>query len=254
MTDVAQQAQPQAAVSDQDLASAWDAQLIEGSEGEPMEAAPVKQGEQPAATPPKAENAESSRQGREIAELKRQVEQLTGLLQAAAAKPHEQEEDRPPDAVYDANGVIATMEWRDRQAQKAYQMYQTAYVQVLGGIKAEVGDEDFGEVFALMMDPKFPQFNAMNKLDPEVDAKDNYLRAKLFLDKHKKAGNVNLRQESGKGAAVASAGKGEATAKPVRPKLSREEEDFISAMGMTDEEVAKALGADRSSTLVIKGR
>ena len=234
---------PQRQVSDDDLANAWEAQTISASDGdEAAPAAPASPPAEPAPAPPEGGAS------KDIAELKQQIAWLTGQLAEAKRPAAVRQEDKPPDVVYDANGVLQTLAWHQRQQQQAVNNYRTVYIGQLERIKAEVGDAEFKEVVGLLGDAKHPQFNAIgprgySTQDAATDAERNYLRAAKYLLKSKQAGtNPAFRQEPAKGAAVPGNSQGK-EGKPIMPELDEMSRAFVKEMGMSPEQVTKALSA-----------
>lgn len=205
-------------------------------EEEPVEKDPANPPAEKTEKEEPTDNAERSRLGRVVSEMKAGWDAALEKISALEAeietlrKPAENEDE----VVYTKSGIQQILKDEltslEKQRVSANQAYNKKYAETIGTLSVDISDKDFDKIIKIANHATRPTGN------PVVDAKLNFSEAAL---KHFQGGKNPLKETDPK-----NLGGGPRTASETEtpsPKLSGKAQELVKAFGMSDEAVKRAL-------------
>jgi hypothetical protein len=183
----------------------------------------------------KAEIGRGGKALNEVSALKDEISSLKAMLEdSATQKQTEQEAEAIVTTEADVRTAFQKFQSEQAQEQKRYEDNYFNHIAKL----ASADKMDDVQLLELENTLKSVTTSETNFRDSAIDAKINYLKAKMIMQE--KGGKLNLKGDTPKGTGIGSATDNQ-TKDPVAPKLDAYAQEYAEATGMKPEEVAKAL-------------
>lgn len=262
--------------SDNDLSAAFDA-LEQGETGETPEetsSTPPEERKQPEMKgDDELTQAEKTKLGRKVADLSRQMatkEDLAALMAEirSLAKPQQQPEPREPeeepDFIADIIPRQALEQFLDRHEQKKAQIaqarerqYSASYIETMTDLLSDVEDKNVASMVYKAMTADGSKFNVKYSENPHKDCAKNFHKA------YTEALRAAMPPPSDQAASPFDKNKGKEPPGVTSPKPSNQgakktyeldemAREYAARMGMTEDEIADALG--REVPMSLRGR